>query len=492
MTSNALLGRYDVSGSLVSVSALSVSEGKESLGADITCQRDGLGRLVVPGTALAGCLRRVVVDPLWGGQPGDHEAAVSRITTRDAPFSGVTEQLDVRDGVAIDRNTGAAADRMLHGREVVAPGSTFALSFSLDVVASNQGDPQKDGLVLVTHLVRALEAGISVGGSTTRGLGMLRLVPGATVTWTPLASAAAFLECLKSGPQSVTLPTDVQPAPHRTVTVTIPWTPRSPLLVSVPVVGGVDALPRHVRTEGGVRLMVPGSSIKGVLRSHAERIVRTLTALPIPERPLDQFQQDVPLVREIFGRAPDARGEGGWRGALTCADVVTCEPIADWDDLVAALMPRESRVEAASLVETSAWLRVDDHVAISRWTGGADDGKLFAWVAPWPGKPGVVVWEPMRLTVDLARLGPNADSCLMLLAHVLRDLCQGWLAFGHGTTRGYGEVTAEAGQVTVTWEESGTTRSLSALFDDEGSSLAQAWRSTTAEWIAASREEEQA
>lgn len=479
--SRSVIGRYDVAGSLVATSALAVTEGKEGLVADITCQRDGLGRLVVPGTAIAGCLRRVVADPRWGAEPGAAEAAVSRITTFDAPFSGEIEVLDVRDGVAIDRVTGAAADRMLYSREVVAPGATFAFGISVEAVADGSDDPEKDALELVARLVRSLEAGITVGGSTTSGLGEVRLAQGAAVVWTPLGSRQGFLDTLRRGPEPVTLP-DVEPAPRGIVTVTIPWKQESPILVSVPVVGGLDAVPRHLRTEDGVHLVVPGSSVKGVFRSQAERIVRTLNGLELPEKPLDQFRQDVPLVVELFGRAPNAQGEGAWRGAVSFSDVLSREPLVDWDALLAALQPRDTRVEAASLVDKSTWLRVDEHVAISRWTGGADDGKLFAWVAPWPGKDEAQSWEPLRLTVDLWRLG-SADAGLMLLAHVLRDLCEGWLAFGHGTTRGYGDVRAEATDVTFTWQDTGQTRTLSDLFEDASSPMAQAWRGVTEVWL---------
>lgn len=490
-----VIGRYEVTGQLVAVSALSVSEGKDGLGADISCQRDGLGRLVIPGTAIAGCLRRIVSDPRWGGKPGDKKnAAVSRITTHDAPFVGDAEQLEVRDGVAIDRITGAAADRMLYAREVVAPEATFALSFSLDVISA-PGDPQADGLVLVARLVRALEAGIAVGGSTTRGLGNIRLEPDSKVTWTPLADRESFLAYLAGGPTAVTLPKVAAP-PRQTVTITIPWEMQSPLLVSVPFVGGVDAIPRHLRRADGVHLTLPGSSIKGVLRSHSERIVRTLAGPPvanIPDAPLAQFQQDIPLVSELFGRAPDSKGEGAWRGAVSCADVLSNHPLADWDTLVEAVKSRspEARPKSAARVAKSPWLRVDDHVAISRWTGGSDGGKLFAWLAPWPGHTGMETWEPMRLTVDLTRLGANADSALMLLAYVLRDLCGGWLTFGHGTTRGYGEVTAETTALTFTWNASGKTQTLSDLFADESSAMVQAWQACTGQWSLRAREEAQ-
>lgn len=481
MKGNRLVGRYEVTGTLRADSALSVAEGKEGAIADISCQRDGLGRLVIPGTALAGCLRRVVEDSRWGGQPGKDRPAVSRITTYDATFQEEkAEQLEIRDGVTIDRNTGAAAERMLHGREVVAPGSTFDFGFSVDV-PSGEGDLKKGTLDFITRLVLALKQGITVGGSTTRGLGQVSLDSGSKVTWTPLADREEFLHYLKTGtPQDVSL-SNVTHSAKRTVSITVPWQQQSPLLVSVPITGSVQAIPRHIKRADGTYLTLPGSSIKGVLRHHAERIVRTLRGTDIPHEPLKQFQEELPLVCELFGQAPDSKGEGAWRGAVTCIDVLSSEAVKDWDRLIGGLLDqdREKAVEAATSIEESDWLRVDDHVAISRWTGGSDDGKLFATVAPWPTKK--QTWKPMEITVDLERLGPDADACLMLLAHVLRDLCEGWLAFGHGATRGYGEVTANASDVEFSWKETGKNLRLTELFDDKAA-LAQAWHKQTQDW----------
>lgn len=486
MRGNRLIGRYTVTGSLTVVSALSVSEGKDGIAADITCQRDGLGRLVIPGTALAGCLRRTVEDPRWGGDPGDKKnAAVSRITTHDATFTGSGEPLQIRDGVAIDRVSGAAAKRMLYGREVVAPGATFALSFSIDVV-TGASDAKQEALNLATRLVQFLKAGVAIGGSTSRGLGEVKLMTAAEVTWTPLASRDEFLTHLVNGPAAVAKLPKITPAPRRVVSIRIPWQPQSPILVSVPTIGGVDAVPRHIKDAKGVRLVLPGSSIKGVLRSHAEHITRTLTGAETPDSPLKQFQQTPPLIRRLFGRAPDPNGKGGWRGAVTCADVLSQQPVAHWDRLISDLLAqkRDEQPHAATAIEKSAWLRVDDHVAISRWTGGSDDGKLFAWVAPWPGPRDEHAWQPMLLSVDLDRLGPDADAYLMLLAYVIRDLCDGWLAFGHGATRGYGEVSADPSQVTFEWEETEERRTLAELFADD-SRLVAAWQDKTAAWVTA-------
>lgn len=84
------------------------------------------------------------------------------------------------------------------------------------------------------------------------------------------------------------------------------------------------------------------------------------------------------------------------------------------------------------------------HVAVDRWTGGAAESFLYTVL-----EPHRVAWEPLRLTVDLARLaGTNRLPAVALLLLVLRDLSQGRLPLGFATHRGMGAV--QVSSVTVT------------------------------------------
>lgn len=83
---NGLIGRFVLQGSLTAVTPLSIGSDAHGPVADIACFRDGLGRLTIPGTSLAGVLRRTVEDDLWGKGDGDRtndEAEVSRFFVED-------------------------------------------------------------------------------------------------------------------------------------------------------------------------------------------------------------------------------------------------------------------------------------------------------------------------------------------------------------------------------------------------------------------------
>ncbi|MCK6505018.1 CRISPR-associated RAMP protein Csx7 [Myxococcota bacterium] len=96
------------------------------------------------------------------GAPG----LASHVKTADCVLDA---SLQVRDGVAMDRDLGRASDRLKYDFEVVEPGANLALEIHLE----NATDWQV-GLLLA--MVEDLDAGFArVGGFGSRGLGWLGL-----------------------------------------------------------------------------------------------------------------------------------------------------------------------------------------------------------------------------------------------------------------------------------------------------------------------------
>ncbi len=281
--------------------------------------------------------------------------------------------------------------------------------------------------------------------------------------------------------------------------VEIPWRPRGPLSVQVSADGDVvDAFPLSTRAGDVVRLELPGSTIKGVLRSHAERIVRTVTGTDADEESfLTQLRADgLGPVSSLFGTAGDRDSGGkaaGRRGALRVGTCVsdTALPAQKWAAVRllqrraqdpppvgnapglegnggGANRPAERNAEKQAALGRLS-LAVDElnkqiegiqfviarHVAVDRWTGGAAEGLLYATLEPHSTDDNA--WQPMVLELDTEWLGQDHSqpgsaeqrqrAALALLLLVLRDLCGGWLGFGHGTTRGMGAVTVDPDRV---------------------------------------------
>lgn len=184
-------------------------------------------------------------------------------------------------------------------------------------------------------------------------------------------------------------------------------------------------------------LLIPGTSIRGALRSRCSRIARTVLYADNPPSPVESFTQadsdgnQVPidiheqltkeprLVRYMFGTTV-------YRGAVRVRDCTTKDT-------------------GPSVTVT--------HNAIDRWTGGVVERLLFKEVT-YPH----ATWNDIVIEVDTARLlqnvktesgigGLSLDECLpfaraswCLLCIALAELSAGTLPLGGRTTRGHGQV----------------------------------------------------
>jgi CRISPR/Cas system CSM-associated protein Csm3 (group 7 of RAMP superfamily) len=472
----AVTVRHEVRGTLRALTALRVGGWGSAVDADLVVARDGLGRVVIPGTSLAGALRAWLgsVSAPGGGALfslaalgkvfGDLElhsqqGEVCRIRVDDAVTDGETV-VEIRDGVGIDRGTGTAAAGVLYQHEVVPAGTRFAVRN----IAEEAGDDAERVEEALDLLVTGLAEGhVEIGAARTRGLGGARLedIQRTRVDLTDRSQVLAWLcgqagatpaagHAADSASESEPVPDpDPDPGPgsgseSRTLAdgrlgIEITWSAVTPVMVQASTVNepnpehgrAVDTVPlRTAGTEPGdsARLLLPGSSIKGVVRSHAERIVRTLRNIDeLPGRLLDQLNDErLTVVGALFGTA------GGYPGSDPARSKEHQPTGPERDGRRGALSVRDC-------LGTSLAERVVTHVAVDRWTGGAAENLLFC-----VQEPAAADWEPIRMSLDVRRASRAEDAdgaqALALLLLVLRDLADGWLALGFGGTRGRGSI----------------------------------------------------
>ena len=121
--------RIKVKGTLITQTPLHVGGMSLDPTLDLTLAVDGTGRYYIPGTSLAGALRQwsygdlgeVATQNLWGYQERDRGHA-SFITIEDAYFDSV--QVEIRDGVGIDRSSGTATKGGKFDRMIIPKGSS--------------------------------------------------------------------------------------------------------------------------------------------------------------------------------------------------------------------------------------------------------------------------------------------------------------------------------------------------------------------------------
>ena len=462
--------------------------------------RDGHSRPVLTGRSVKGALRAAcqrfreehggAVGPterelrqLWGddGTRGAGSAAPLRasaitVHTVELPTEGCQGDeehkivLPTRMGNAIDRYWGSAGDTALFEHEYLPRGKELALTITAeaglpDDVEVPQGDVAPPGpeqveklFALIIGLIK--DGRVAFGGRQNAGWGRVALSDSEkawTLTKAEPGSRAGLEEWLSgAGGRSV----DVDPVDcggNGRMRIEITWDSPTGILVAEPPqeddsredsdAGAADgsagdveetkpARPLRAGPEETDPIVLPGSSVRGALRTRATRIARTiLLAKKDPSTEADwsdagvheQLAQDPSLVRDLFGSTTH-------RGALTVLDTLAAE-------------------DGPSRKVT--------HNAGDRWTGGVADGALYS------EEVYDSTWNSIVLELDLDRLLTNARAGLeepdgqedsqgedrsraafCLLGLVLAELAAGTLPLGSRGTRGMGQVEVKAMAVT--------------------------------------------
>ena len=391
-----------------------------------------------------------------------------------------------RHGVGIDRTTGAASDGALYEHELLPRGTRFTIRITAE---GRDGEKmrreQSDGIPepassesvkkILEFIVDVLTSGaICLGGRTGSGQGTIQVIEPklrrtakTTDAGTPAEPADVLDALIGEDAEGTSLPLELggwtleEPA-----RITIDWWSPTGIFVAED-----DELTKQRKTakedenkEKGIneevheviyplrdpseewenaQLLIPGTSIRGALRSRASRIARTVLAAKnelstFTSHDLhEQIAAEPNLVRYMFGSTE-------YRGAVTVHDCLSTK--------------RGKRIEVT-------------HNAIDRWTGGVIDGGLFTEAVYLGTK-----WQPITIDIDLRQLlnnieaekGPEDDgttvgadetgigsvereqpkpthadyahAAYVLLGLVLTELSAGTLPLGSRSTRGLGQV----------------------------------------------------
>jgi CRISPR/Cas system CSM-associated protein Csm3 (group 7 of RAMP superfamily) len=481
--------------------ALHVGTGKDTETADDLVRRDARGRLLIPGTAIAGALRSIATrlaprfdgakpcQALIGAQSNDacqclvcqlfgdvnpredtNVATAARVLVYDAVLDTSPAVL-IRDGVGIDRVTGAAArrERIKFDYEVLPAGATFKLRLEIDSRLANE---EKTLPLLAAALAEWEQGRGAVGGRVGRGLGAFDLTD---VQWIErdLTQTDVLIEFLRTGPpwdasdgDRDWLASKVDAARRLIIT---PYTGDLPVARSWALAeftlaatgpflthdlaqagrSGFDHAPVLAAYEKGAKPVLPGSSLRGVLRSQAERIARTLATLKAWDSGKDADTRKTlfltPACNPLTAKTDDP--------VASCNSFIKTLPKAERDKferegaeerlcLACRLFGStwngsRLRVEDASFVGEKVETKVLDFLAIDRFTGGGRDAAKF---------DAAVLWKP-KFRVRLLLENPQPWE-LGWLALVLRDLHDGLITVGFGAAKGFGECQIEDEKLT--------------------------------------------
>ena len=216
--------------------------------------------------------------------------------------------------------------------------------------------------------------------------------------------------------------------------VTIEIEPVDPILVKsgYETLGDADMVPVVTFLNGKSVYYLPGSSLKGVLRSHFERIARTLqpgsVCLPYYDPRRNDISIPVDDEKESYGCGYRSRGEETDPASARYAD--SCAACRMFGSLKFA--GRFSIGDAYPLPGSAPTIESRNGVGIDRFTGGTVRGVLFDLQAVVGGK------FEARIRLTNFELWQLAGLNLLLA-----DLKDEMIAVGSGRSRGMGRVRAE-------------------------------------------------
>jgi len=469
--------RWRITGVLTTIVPLHIGDGGVTTRTDLINEKekdeveissvatDHEGRAYLPGKTLKGNLRTwlstptdapsALIESVFGSEdPGSRDAVggkaefwdalvdVTPTTAPRVPYWDAKRLAGVAASVAIDRKTRTASHTKLFHEEFVPPGVSFAVTITGQ-------DLTPDELALLLFALEGFnnsETPASLGADTGDQQGRLtwrlrdiaRLRKEEVLAWAqrqnPPVAYNGLISLRDDERQALLAQAQTlgRARPRAFITLTLDLHFEGPFLVNDPSKtrkekdreqsqNEEERTPDHepLRNHEG-RLLLPARSIRGAVRSQAEKIVRTLNpngaCLSVDPEHACPAIYDAPLRATHLCLTCQAFGAPGWRAPVEFSD----------------FLPAQGGEGVPFYQEM---------LAIDRFTGGS--ARHFKFNA-------CAVYRPIltgTMTVDLHRIDPWA---LGLFALALRDLIEGDIPLGFGAAKGYGACRATIRGIRIT------------------------------------------
>jgi len=412
-----IIGRIMVSGTLINSAPLKISSGEGSQ-TDSDLILDGKGLPYIPGTSWTGAIRdhfsdnfsqidaelKEIIFGTERDKPGQ-TVYQSALITYDLPIQHAPK-MEIRTSTSINHTTGTAEDKSLHDFEILAAGNMFDFGFEL-VIREAYRERAEDLLRFVKTLIHQLQQGrISVGGKTGIGFGKLELSP---VKWKVLEfprDAEWWLTGDRKPDVALVFELkDCFEASHNDAVLRGRFYLNDSLMVKQQYSGDDENIDSQQMRSAGKNI-IPGSSIRGVFRHRARKILNTLGVANRVELENDLFG-----MVDTGGQPQDQdsdrfdKSEVAIRGKLTVSECV----------IQGGVLEKQSRIR------------------LDQFTGGVMNGALFSELP---------LWSDGNTYIELYLRVANPDlSQIGLLLLVIKDLWMGELALGGGASIGRGKFT---------------------------------------------------
>lgn len=424
-----------ITAQLITETPLRIASGTNDGLTDIMVLEDKNHRKFIPATSMAGVLKRAVasaygvkygtqIEKLLFGSIDDDSSNQSMIIISDV----MLEKADkvVRDGVAIDYVTHAGIDTQKYDYEVIERGAVGKLKMEItvrkalaDSISSLKFKKMHDNLDYVDDMAATLAdilcSGIRMGSMTAKGFGKVKAVASDVFFFNFTADKKAWQKYICKGelPQQGYKGNAVTMAkPKTSFVMSLDLAVKSSLLLGdYETAEGINI--EHKDEEGFKKLsavpmtskneyLIPGTSIKGVLRNRAMQIMMKLSG---------NEKTATEVVENIMGYSREQEDN-------------------KVESRQSHLFVDEVYIKQEDVLKKHAQTRN----RIDKFTGGTMNTALFTEEPLWQQEKKV---KAFTFNLEVVDCEPR-DAGLMLL--LLKDLYLGHVAFGGGKGIGRGVV----------------------------------------------------
>jgi len=425
-----------VKGVVENISPIIIGKGKSEGWVDIEVIKDEKGNFYIPGTSFKGALRHFIqenfnilnkdLDKFFGSQESQAIAIfddlVPKKPTATEKRDGVAIDLspskeddiepvtttEIRDGVAIDYKTNIAKEGAKYDYEVVPAGYSFDLSIEINIYDDlNEKDVYRM-LATINHVLKNENKRFCLGAMTTKGFGVVKLKNQEDLKaykFEPISelSSNPWIKYLlkKSLPEEFNF-SDYSPYDYKSnnyFSISASFRIKNSLIIgSSP---SVDDEADKVPLKSNGKWVLPGTSVKGAIRSRAERIINTLGG------------NGQELLKNTFGWA-DTNNSG-------------------------EKTKIKSRLKIHETILKDVTEKLKHGIKIDRFTGGTIDSALFSTVLLWSkGEDSVHIRMELKNAEDW-------EKGLLLL--ILKDLFISDLPIGGDKARGAGVLKGKSAEI---------------------------------------------
>ncbi|WXG41608.1 MAG: RAMP superfamily CRISPR-associated protein [Candidatus Freyarchaeum deiterrae] len=481
-----------ISGKLRALTGIHIGTGDRTETTDLPIFRDVIGDILIPGTAIAGALRTLTtriaphlgfdkclaLEPpsddfcdcricdLFGSiNPSEdldeEKAKASKIWVYNAVLTS-DARTSIRDGVGIDRESKSSARtiRAKYDFEIVPKDSVF--TFRIDL----QDNVSREQECLLASILSEWSRGRgNLGGDVARGLGNMQLedVKVYNLNLLSIDRLMTFLredDLIKTGTEEKGWLSNHLDEAKKLIEKTVKeqklnvdndhlYNSFAQIDFTLQFTGGfvVNDILSSVRSnfdfcpkmENG-NFVLPGSSLRGVLRSQAEKIARSLTTLNSKNG------------NDFLARCPACNPHADENSPLTSCNTLFRknrkspeEEVKD-EQLCLACRLFGSSYKGSQLYIRDGYLPLSDKIeiktmdflAIDRFTGGGREGAKFDALA---------LWQP-TFKVSMLLENPKEWQLGWLLL-VLRDLKEGLFSVGFGQNKWFGKTITKDEKIKI-------------------------------------------